>query len=136
MVSGWTRPSLSMLAILIPEALLNQLGYLLIVREEYENAIAAFELNISNYPGSANVYDSLGECYETMNKLSLARVNYEKAYELLPAASSYQAIKEIRHNIAVQEFNLAAEQKQAEENQRERELKDKIDRWNQFIEQE
>jgi len=67
--------------ILIPEALLNQLGYLLIVREEYENAIAAFELNISNYPGSANVYDSLGECYETMNKLSLARVNYEKAYE-------------------------------------------------------
>jgi len=68
--------------ILIPEALLNQLGYLLMAREKYDEAIGAFELNITNYPGSANVYDSLGECYEAMNKLSLARVNYEKAYEL------------------------------------------------------
>jgi predicted alpha/beta superfamily hydrolase len=67
--------------ILIPEALLNQLGYLLISREAFDDAVAAFELNINNYPGSANVYDSLGECYEAMNKLSLARMNYEKAYE-------------------------------------------------------
>ena len=67
--------------ILIPEALLNQLGYLLMAREKYDEAIAAFKININNYPGSANVYDSLGECYEAMNKLSLARVNYGKAYE-------------------------------------------------------
>jgi hypothetical protein len=67
--------------ILIPEALLNQLGYLLLAEERYDEAIAAFELNIDNYPESANVYDSLGEGYEAMNKLSLAKVNYEKAYE-------------------------------------------------------
>lgn len=67
--------------ILIPEGLLNQLGYLLLAREQYDEAIAAFELNIDNYPGSANVYDSLGEGYEAMNKLNLAKLNYEKAYE-------------------------------------------------------
>jgi hypothetical protein len=67
--------------VLIPEGLLNQLGYLLLSREEYDDAIAAFELNIDNYPESANVYDSLGEGYEAMNELSLAKINYEKAYK-------------------------------------------------------
>lgn len=65
----------------IPEGLLNQLGYLLLALERYEDAIAAFKLNIENYPGSANVYDSLGEGYEAMNEFSLAKINYEKAYK-------------------------------------------------------
>ncbi len=66
--------------ILIPEGLLNQMGYMLLADEKYDEAIAAFELNITNYPESANVYDSLGEGYEAMNKLSLAKLNYEKAH--------------------------------------------------------
>lgn len=66
--------------ILIPEGLLNQIGYLLLAEEKYDDAIAAFELNIASYPESANVYDSLGETYETMKEWSLAKVNYEKAY--------------------------------------------------------
>jgi predicted alpha/beta superfamily hydrolase len=65
----------------IPEGLLNQLGYLLLSQERYEDAIAAFKLNIENYPGSANVYDSLGEGYEAMNEFALAKINYEKAYK-------------------------------------------------------
>jgi predicted alpha/beta superfamily hydrolase len=64
----------------IPEGLLNQLGYLLLMDERNDDAIAAFNLNIKNYPGSANVYDSLGEAYEAMGEWGLARVNYEKAY--------------------------------------------------------
>ena len=67
--------------VLIPEGLLNQLGYLLLSEERYDDAIAAFELNIENYPQSANVYDSLGEAYETMKEWSLARIHYEKAYK-------------------------------------------------------
>jgi hypothetical protein len=66
--------------IVIPEGLLNQLGHLLLSEERYDDAIVAFKLNIDNYPGSANVYDSLGEAYEAMNELALAKVNYEKAY--------------------------------------------------------
>jgi tetratricopeptide (TPR) repeat protein len=83
-----------------------------------------------------DLYATLGLIQRTERRYEEALANYEKAYELLPATSSYQAMKEIRHNIAVQEFNLAAERQQADEDQRERELKDKIDRWNQFIEQE
>jgi predicted alpha/beta superfamily hydrolase len=67
--------------VLIPEGLLNQLGYLLLSQERYDDAIAAFKLNIDNYPESANVYDSLGEAYEAMSEWSLARANYEKAYK-------------------------------------------------------
>jgi len=67
--------------VLIPEGLLNQLGYLFLSQEDFDAAIAAFKLNIDNYPESANVYDSLGEGYETMNELSLAKVYYEKAYK-------------------------------------------------------
>jgi len=67
--------------ILIPEGMLNQLGYLLLSEERYEEAIAAFKINIDNYPGSANVYDSLGETYEELNEWGLAKVNYEKAYQ-------------------------------------------------------
>jgi predicted alpha/beta superfamily hydrolase len=66
--------------ILIPEGLLNQLGYLLLAKERYDDAIAAFKLNIENYPQSANVYDSLGEAYEAMSEWGLAKANYEKAY--------------------------------------------------------
>jgi tetratricopeptide (TPR) repeat protein len=82
------------------------------------------------------VYATLGLVQRTEGRYEDALANYEKAYELLPATSSYQAMKELRHNIAVQEFNLAAERQQADEDRRERELKDKIDRWNQFIDQE
>ena len=67
--------------VLIPEGLLNQLGYLLLAEDRFDDAIAAFELNIANYPGSANVFDSLGEAYETMKEWSLAKINYEKAYK-------------------------------------------------------
>jgi predicted alpha/beta superfamily hydrolase len=67
--------------VLIPEGLLNQLGYMLLARERYDDAVAAFKLNIDNYPGSANVYDSLGEAYEAMNEWSLAKTNYERAYK-------------------------------------------------------
>jgi predicted alpha/beta superfamily hydrolase len=67
--------------ILIPEGLMNQLGYLLLSEERYDEAVVAFKLNIENYPGSANVYDSLGEAYEAMNELAMAKVNYEKAYQ-------------------------------------------------------
>lgn len=65
----------------IPEGLLNQLGYVLLSQERFEEAVVAFELNIDNYPGSANVYDSLGEAYEAMNEWALAKLNYEKAYQ-------------------------------------------------------
>ena len=69
-------------AVLPPEALMNQVGYQLIGQGNMEEAVAAFKLNVERYPGSANVYDSLGEAYERSGKLDLALPNYEKALAL------------------------------------------------------
>jgi predicted alpha/beta superfamily hydrolase len=66
----------------VPEALMNQVGYQLLFQNNVEEAVAAFKLNVERYPGSANVYDSLGEAYERSGRPELARPNYEKAYTL------------------------------------------------------
>jgi len=68
--------------VLPPEALMNQVGYQLMGQGNMEEAVAAFKLNVERYPGSANVYDSLGEAYERGGKLDLALPNYEKAHTL------------------------------------------------------
>lgn len=66
--------------VLVPEALMNQVGYQLIGQGNMDEAIAAFKLNVERYPGSANVYDSLGEAYERSGRFELALANYEKAH--------------------------------------------------------
>ncbi|MET0944012.1 MAG: tetratricopeptide repeat protein, partial [Flavobacterium sp.] len=46
--------------------------------------VQIFTLNCSEYPKSANVYDSLGEIYEATGKLELAKQNYQKSLDLNP----------------------------------------------------
>jgi hypothetical protein len=69
-------------AVLPAEVLMNQVGYQLLGQGNVEEAVAAFKLNVERYPGSANVYDSLGEAYERAGKLDLALASYEKAHAL------------------------------------------------------
>jgi uncharacterized protein len=66
----------------IPEALLNIFGYQLIGDKKFDEAVAVFKRNVELYPGSANVYDSLGDGYESAGKLDLALQNCEKAVEV------------------------------------------------------
>jgi uncharacterized protein len=62
-----------------PETLLNRLGYQLLQLKKTDEAIATFQRNVELYPGSANVYDSLGDGYEAAGKLDRAIQNVEKA---------------------------------------------------------
>lgn len=64
------------------EVFINRQGYLLMGQGNMKLAIELFEYNVKSYPNSANVYDSLGEGYETNNQLKLALENYKKAVEL------------------------------------------------------
>ena len=41
-----------------------------------------FQRNVELYPGSANVYDSLGEGYENAGKLDLASQSFQKAIDV------------------------------------------------------
>jgi uncharacterized protein len=68
--------------IMMPEQLMNNLGYALMGGGKMDEAIKAFKTNVERYPGSANVYDSLAEAYEKSGKLELALPNYEKAMQL------------------------------------------------------
>ena len=65
-----------------PEYTLNFLGYTYMRNDNLEKAIKVFKENVKRYPGSANVYDSLGEAYEKDNQLGQAAKNYEKAVRL------------------------------------------------------
>jgi len=65
-----------------PELVINALGYRYLQAEDFEKAIATFKTNVERYPGSANVYDSLGEAYENKGDSEQAAKNYQKAVEL------------------------------------------------------
>lgn len=63
---------------------LNILGYHFIYYENFSDAIQIFKLNVSEYPNSSNVYDSLGEAYMKNGQKKMAIQNYEKSLELNP----------------------------------------------------
>jgi len=63
---------------------LNILGYRLMNREMYEEAIEIFRLNVEQYPQSGNVYDSLAEAYMNNGDNELAIKFYLKSLEKDP----------------------------------------------------
>ena len=50
--------------------------------KKYDEAQALFQLNINNYPNSANVYDSMGDCFLNKSKNEEAIKYFKKALEL------------------------------------------------------
>jgi tetratricopeptide (TPR) repeat protein len=66
----------------IPERTINIMGYRALGNDDFDLAVSLFKLNVEKYPRSANVYDSLRECYEAMGKPKLALQNYRRAVEL------------------------------------------------------
>ena len=70
-----------------PEMVINQAGYALMGQEKLDEAIAVFERNINDFPGSANVYDSAGDAYKTKGDVKKAAASYKKACEMGKAAN-------------------------------------------------
>jgi len=65
--------------------------------KKYREAIAVLKLNVELYPGSWNVYDSLGEAYMLNGDKALAISNCEKSLELNPKNSNgAQMLKKLR----------------------------------------
>lgn len=112
--AGWTPPQSGSIAdlenhykklsdkfgykILIPENLLNQIGYQFLRANKTQEAIDAFKRNVEFYPNSANVYDSLAEAFEKNGQLKQARENYEKAYKVAEAKGETQLAKSAKEN--------------------------------------
>ena len=66
------------------ERTLNTLGYQQLQAKHTQEAIALFKLNVEMYPGSSNVYDSLGEAYMAGGERDAAIANYRKSLTLDP----------------------------------------------------
>ena len=80
-----------------PENIINFLGYQQLQAKKIDKAIVFFKENVKRFPKSANVYDSLGEAYETNKQFKLAKTNYKKAYDL-GVLSMHQATLVFKNN--------------------------------------
>ncbi|MGA8151421.1 MAG: DUF2306 domain-containing protein [Terriglobales bacterium] len=63
---------------------LNTLGYQLIRKKRFKEAVRIFQLNVESYPRSSNVYDSLAEGYMDDGDKLQAIANYQKSLQLNP----------------------------------------------------
>ncbi len=64
------------------EKVVNSIGYILLRKQQFDNALKVFIFNTKEYPNSANVYDSLGELFFILKKYKKAKENYIKAIKL------------------------------------------------------
>lgn len=67
----------------INERRLNRIGYQLVGRKKYKEAITVFKVNVEFYPKSANCYDSLAEAYMVSSDKGSAIKFYKKALRIL-----------------------------------------------------
>ena len=95
----------------VPEPTLNQLGYQLKAQKKFDESIAVFQQNVQLYPGSANVYDSLGEGLEAAGKYEAASQNFQKAIEMATATND-SSLPEFRKHLE----RVTAEAKSASTN--------------------
>lgn len=77
----------------ISERELNGLGYSLLRQRKIPEAIEIFKLNVSEFPRSFNVYDSLAEAYMASGNKQLAIKNFAKSLELNP--DNQNAVRQI-----------------------------------------
>ena len=68
----------------VTESTLNNFGYRMQRDNKIQDAIKIFELNVEQYPESANAYNSVAEAYLKAGESELAIKNYEKSLQLNP----------------------------------------------------
>jgi tetratricopeptide (TPR) repeat protein len=75
---------------------MNWVGYQLLGKKRFDEAIEILKLNAETFPDSSNVYDSLGEAYLKSGETQLSIKNYRKAVELNPQnANAVNAVKQL-----------------------------------------
>jgi hypothetical protein len=79
------------------EDVMNDAGYRLLGSRRFDEAIRILELNAKEHPGSANVYDSLGEAYMLAGRPEPAIRNYQKSLRLDPTnENARSALQKLR----------------------------------------
>jgi uncharacterized protein len=84
-------------AMLPPENVVNERGYNLIQNKNFERARAFFELNIKNYPGSANAHDSMGDYFLAAGDTLQARDYFSKALAIKDTPSTREKMEQLKN---------------------------------------
>jgi uncharacterized protein len=79
-----------------PESMVNNLGYTYLSFKMFDAAKYLFKLNVSNYPYSYNVYDSLGEYYEAAGDKLNAIDYYKKALSFKEVPAIRQKLEKLQ----------------------------------------
>lgn len=80
----------------VDEVSMNNLGYQLMGKRKFANAIEVFEKNIKDFPTSYNAYDSMGEAYMANKENEKAISHFKKSLALHPGnANSVKMLKEL-----------------------------------------
>jgi predicted alpha/beta superfamily hydrolase len=83
-------------SVLPPEGNINSLGYDFLQLKMPEKAEAFFKLNITNYPKSGNVYDSMGDFYARTGNMAKAIENYSRALALDNNPDTKQKLEKLK----------------------------------------
>ena len=84
---------------IVNKNLLNRIGYDLIRKGDFQDAINIFKLNVEIHPNYANGYDSLGEAYMEVGENDLAIKSYKKSLELDPGNNNAKKrLKQLKSN--------------------------------------
>lgn len=90
----------------LEEGVVNRLGYQLLRAQRYDEALAAFQMNVESYPHSANVYDSFAEGQLRSGNHKLAAEYYQKALERNPNNTTARQLLPQLQNAAPREGNV------------------------------
>jgi predicted alpha/beta superfamily hydrolase len=77
------------------EGYINGMGYEFMRMKQYKKSEDFFKLNVSNYPESFNVYDSLGDLYAAMGEKEKAIMQFKKSLSLNPESYSKDKLKKL-----------------------------------------
>ncbi len=81
--------------VLPSQNMINNLGYNFLSSKDFDKAYDFFNLNIQNYPFSANVYDSMGDYYMEKNDHKKALELFKKALSLEKIPSTISKVKKL-----------------------------------------
>ena len=80
----------------VPQPMANNLGYLSLRTQHLEEAEYLFKLNCTNFPESADVYDSLGDLYVAKGDKVKATDNYSKSLSISEIAATRQKLESLQ----------------------------------------
>lgn len=95
-------------AVLPPEAAVNQMGYRAFQEGDVEKGIEILTVNVTLYPGSANVHDSLGDALKAAGRWEEAADSYARAVQRGEEIDDPN-LEAYRANLAAAKARLSAE---------------------------